>query len=136
MGGDLCHHGGELRPSPHLPIPSSVQFPIAEQLRARFSVCPGGDSFKQLNTKRGRKSDEPFFDPVLASDIPLAIETIQKTQDADVQDDVFFIFAHDTAVKGVIDLFPQYANEWQQKGWKEKTLWTFLEDLVACLPKQ
>ena len=130
MGGDLCHHSAEIRPSPHLPIPAQVSFPLPDVLRSRMSRCPGGDLFQQLNVKRGRKPDEPFFDPVIGSDLRQAIDTIKKTQEADAQDDVLYIFAHDSSVLGAVELFPLPANQWKEKGWREKILWRFLEDLA------
>ncbi|KAI0158507.1 beta-lactamase-like protein [Pestalotiopsis sp. NC0098] len=133
MGGDLCHHGGEMRPTAHDPIPDDVRFPLPDALRARFSVCPGGAQFRQLNTKRGRKEDEPFFETQLAADLGQALDTIQKTQTADVQDNVFFIFAHDTSIGGVVNLFPEPANEWRAKGWREEVHWGFLKDLCPGL---
>jgi glyoxylase-like metal-dependent hydrolase (beta-lactamase superfamily II) len=130
MGGDLCHHGGEIRPSPHLSIPAEVNFPIPDMLRSRMASCPGGALFQQLNVKRGRKPDQPFFEPVIASDHEQALETIKKTQEADAQDDVLFIFAHDSDILGIVDLFPLPANGWKIKGWREKLFWKFLEDLA------
>lgn len=133
MGGDLCHHGGEMRPTSHLPIPPKVEFPLSDALRARFSVCPGGELFEQLNVKRGRKADEPFFDPAIGLDVRQAIQTIKEAQLADAQDNVFFIFAHDNSIFGVVDLFPLTANAWMEKGWREATLWKFLADLMPGL---
>lgn len=133
MGGDLCHHGGALRPSPHLPLPSDAA------LRAQGAVvCPGGELdtgevLGRLNVKRGRKAGEPFFEPVIGHDIPLAIHTIREAQEADAQEDVFFVFAHDRSIRGVVDLFPKTANAWKEKGWREKTLWRFLGELGGAV---
>lgn len=136
MGGDLCHHAGELRPTKHTPIPDIVQFPLTDQLRARMSTCPGGDAFRKLNIKRGRKQDEPFFDTQLATDVAQALDTVKKTQTADVQDNIFFIFAHDIWIRGVVDVFPSSANDWKQKGWREETRWAFLSDLSTAATSQ
>lgn len=133
MGGDLCHHGGEMRPSPPDPIPDRVQFPLPDVLRGRLAGCPGGEAFRQLNVRRGRRADEPFFDTSLAEDVRVAAETIRKSQEADVQDDVFFLFAHDTTAREVVDFFPLPANDWKSKGWREKTHWGFLADLTAAV---
>ncbi|PCH06477.1 Hypothetical protein PENO1_001160 [Penicillium occitanis (nom. inval.)] len=130
MGGDVCHHGGEIRPSPYLPIPHQVQFSQSGSLQDNAFL--DGAIFRELNVKRGRKPDETFFDPVLAVDIPRAIQSIKETQEADAQDNVFFVFAHDMRVLDVVDLFPKSANEWKNKGWKEKALWTFLEDFTPA----
>ncbi|KAH8162142.1 hypothetical protein CIB48_g6120 [Xylaria polymorpha] len=132
MGGDVCHHSGEIRPSPHLPIPANVHFPLPDSLRARISVCPGAEQFHAVNHKRGRRADEPFFDPVLAVDIPQAMQSIKDTQLADAQSNVFFIFAHDMEIQGIVDFFPRSANAWNKKGWREKALWKFLADLTLA----
>lgn len=130
MGGDVCHHGGEIRPSPYLPIPDQVHFSQSGSLQE--NAFHDGAKFRELNVKRGRKPDETFFDPVLAVDIPRAIQSIKETQGADAQDNVFFVFAHDMRILDVVDLFPKCANEWKDKGWKEKALWTFFEDFIAA----
>lgn len=139
MGGDLCHHGSEIRPSLHLPLPPTVTIqdylPLPESLQLRASSCPGTDIFQALNRSRNRAADQPFFDPAMGLDVPLAIKTIKNTQEADARDDVFFIFAHDMAIQGVVELFPASANGWKEKGWREKTLWAFLRELVPALEK-
>ncbi|KAK3371974.1 beta-lactamase-like protein [Podospora didyma] len=135
MGGDLCHHGSEIRPSQFLPIPAHVSFPAAVSEayhRSRVTTCPG-DTFAQLNTQRGRRVDQPFFDPLLGENITAMLDTIKGAQAADAQDDVFFIFAHDMGIDGVVDVFPKKANQWKKKGWGEKSLWNFLAELVPAL---
>ncbi|KAI0975574.1 beta-lactamase-like protein [Xylaria arbuscula] len=129
MGGDICHHAGEIRPSPRLPIPVNVQFPLPDR---RIPFCPGAEHFHALNHKRGRRADEPFFDPVLAVDVPQAIQTIKDTQLVDAQSNVLFLFAHDMEINGIVGFFPQAANAWHEKGWKEKALWKFLADLTPA----
>ncbi|KFZ15715.1 hypothetical protein V501_02600 [Pseudogymnoascus sp. VKM F-4519 (FW-2642)] len=125
MGGDLCHHGGELRPSPHRPLPAEINpHPWANM---RPKLCPGG-VLEDLQEKRGRNKDQAFFDVAMGMDIPEAQRTIHKTQEADASDDIFFIFAHEDNVMGVIDTFPKEANNWKEKGWGDQTRWGFLKD--------
>ena len=126
MGGDLGHHGGELRPSMHLPIPDEVNYPSPEGQKL------GGAAFRQLNVKRGRKETETFFDPVVADDIEEAARTIRKAQIPDSQDDVFLVCAHDMGIVGVVDFFPWTANAWREKGWKQRSHWNFLADLATA----
>ncbi|GAB1316386.1 hypothetical protein MFIFM68171_06596 [Madurella fahalii] len=130
MGGDLCHHAAQLRPSPHLPIPPRLDLPLPDALRARWSACPGGAAFEALNVRRGKKPDEPFFGLAMGHDVPLAVETVRKAQAADAREDVFFVFAHDSTIIGVVDMFPATANAWKEKGWREAVLWKFLGDLI------
>lgn len=121
MGGDLVHHSGELRPSPYTPIPDSLPQGV--------STRSGAAWFREMNARRGRKADQPFVEPSLFEDEHLVTQSIQRAQVADAQDNVWFVFAHDTSLFGTVDLFPQSANAWKEKGWKEKVEWKFLEDL-------
>ena len=126
-----------LRPSPDLPLPREVHLHQGSEseynnLRAQRSKCPGA-AFEQLNLKRGRKKDQPFFDPVVTIDLPVALETIKKAQKADADEDVLFVFAHDPDIAGVVDFFPETANKWKKKGWAERVRWKFLSDLVPAL---
>lgn len=118
MGADCAHHGGALRPSPYMPIPP----------------CLGAHKYHALNEARGgRKPDEPFFDPGLFNDLEQAKQTVKHAQVADKQDNVFFAFAHDSTLVGLVDTFPKKANEWKAKGWKEKGRWGFLKDFDGAV---
>jgi hypothetical protein len=137
MGGDLCHHGGELRPSAILPYPREITpHPWHDhgETTRRGQICPGA-LFDKLQLDHGRALEEPLFDPSSALSIPEAIRTIRNTQLFDGDENVFFVSAHDDTLMGVIDLFPRSANAWKVKGWREKTLWAFLRDLEGCVEK-
>lgn len=132
FGGDLCHHGGEIRPSPHLPLPGKVELPDLAGGLGRMT-CPGAD-LEALQVSRGRAADEPFFEPAMGLSIEETIETIKKAQEADADDNVLFIYAHDGAVRRCgVDLYPLKANDWKRKGWREKMLWDFLNDFRNAL---
>ena len=131
LGGDLCHHSGEIRPSPYLRIPEKVHLLGF----AAGPVCPGY-VFESLQTARNRSLDQPFFDPPVAISMPDLKETIKKTQEADAQSNVLFIYAHDKSIRGVVDLFPCKANDWKKKGWKGELLWKFLEDFKDAVSTQ
>ncbi|KAI0543368.1 beta-lactamase-like protein [Xylaria curta] len=134
LGGDTVHHGGEIRPSPYIPLPNEVHFPLPGHILEQVdSVCPTGSQFRDLNVKRGRKPNQPFLDPVLVVDMADAVDSINKAQDADAQSNIFFIFAHDASIQGVVDFFPLSANEWKEKGWKEQHQWRFLADFTPAL---
>jgi hypothetical protein len=117
-----------------MPLPDKLDLSVPEALKGRFATCPGGELFRELNKKRGRREDQPFFDPVGAYEPEVALKTIAETQVADAKSEVFFVFAHDMAILGVVDAFPKPANEWYKKGWREKSLWAFLLDLMPALP--
>lgn len=121
MGGDMVHHGAEMRPSPYTPIPDSPPQGV--------STRRSGAWFREINTRSGRKADQPFVEPSSFEDEQLVTQTIRRAQVADAQDNVWFVFAHDASLFGSVDLFPQQANAWKEKGWKEKVEWKFLGDL-------
>lgn len=136
MGGDLTHHAGELRPSEHVPLPSSVPLSGLPNLISQLqysTACPGA-IFEAIQNSNGRtpESTTPFFEPAMGKDIPLAIETIKKTQTADADENILYIFAHDSKVRGTVDLFPEKANAWKEKGWGEKMRWAFLDDFAVA----
>ncbi|RVX70689.1 hypothetical protein B0A52_05339 [Exophiala mesophila] len=130
MGGDLCHHGGEIRPSPYIPLPDQVRLSAFAHLAG--GVCPGAE-LESLQKSRSRAIDEPFYDPSMGLDIAQAIETIKKTQEADAVDHVLFIYAHDTFIRGKVDMFPKSINDWKSKGLKEKLFWDFLQDFAPAI---
>jgi len=147
MGGDLAHHGGEFRPSPHLPLPSSIvpnPFSLAPKfahtLRAAASSCPG-HLFSELNASRGRKEPgQTFFDvaraaggSAVAHDADEAERTIHKVQVWDVRDDIFVVFAHDETLSTILDLFPRDATHWKEKGWAKQGKWAFLKDFAEAV---
>lgn len=126
MGGDLCHHGGEIRPSKHMHIPSNIATAISDAM----IPCPGAQAYEQLLVNRSGSVDKPFFypSPMIGSTTKETIRTIEKAQEADANNYVWFIYAHDASLLGCVDVFPLPANAWKEKGWREKTLWAFLQD--------
>lgn len=124
MGGDLCHHGGEVRPSPYLPLPD----PLPPSLGTLSAAA-----FTELNIRRGRDPAGPFIDPAIVSNEEKLFETLRQAQIADADPNVWLVIAHDTALfDDEIKLFPETANDWKAKGYKEKTMWKFLEDFVPA----
>lgn len=130
LGGDLTHHGGELRPSKYLSLAAAAAHVCAESEGSRQTAQK---TLEDLQTSRGRQVDQAFFDPALTHDFKQALETIAKTQDADAEENVFFVGAHDDTIRGIVDVFPQKANDWQIQGWREKSLWVFLRDFQEAL---
>ncbi|KAK2748557.1 hypothetical protein FQN57_000692 [Myotisia sp. PD_48] len=125
MGGDLCHYSGEIRPSPYLRLPAEIK---VEDVQAKKTyMCPGSILEKVQTEDRGRKADEPFFDPV-SGDFDECIRTIKSTQEIEAHENVFFISAHDDSILGVVDLFPKSANGWKEAKWRDAVIWAFLKD--------
>lgn len=70
----------------------------------------------------------------MGKDVDQAIRTIEKTQVADADDNVLYLFAHDYAARGVVGFYPEKtANGWKKEGWREKLLWGFVEDFEGGL---
>lgn len=137
MGGDLCHHGGELRPSPHRPLPDPLtrdHYPVPASL---LPLCPGAALFGRLNASRGRRArDEALVDPADTNeDLAATVRTIREAQVPDAMDNVFFVFAHDATLLGVVDAFPAPANDWRAKGWADRARWAFLQDFAPAAAK-
>ncbi|OAG34518.1 hypothetical protein AYO21_11340 [Fonsecaea monophora] len=130
LGGDLCHNGGEIRPSEYIPLPGEIHVEIPSHLGT--VICPGAE-LEALNDKRGRGPKQPFFEPSMGLSIEEAIKTITKAQEFDADDNVLFLYAHSGAVRSHAELFPAKANNWKEKGWREKMFWDFLKDFQVAL---
>jgi glyoxylase-like metal-dependent hydrolase (beta-lactamase superfamily II) len=135
MAADACHHGGELRPSAYLPLPETIlPHPLVPDLHeARSKPCPG-DIFEHL-LRDGDRS-KPFYEIArlgpgksVAFDADEAVETVGKVQEADAQEKVLVVMAHDDGLIGTVDFFPKYADTFAEKGWREEVRWKFLKDL-------
>jgi glyoxylase-like metal-dependent hydrolase (beta-lactamase superfamily II) len=129
MGGDACHHGGELRPSPQLPLPDYIVPNPLLLGRTPAPPCPGA-IFEALLTHEGR--DKPFYCPAgpIHHDQEETRRTIEKFQEADRRDDIFVVLAHDEVLLDIVDFFPNTANDFLNKGWVQKSRWLFLRDLA------
>ncbi|KAJ5333863.1 uncharacterized protein N7506_007646 [Penicillium brevicompactum] len=134
LGGDLCHHSGEIRPSSHMPLPADLPAAIP----ATAWPCPGAEIYRKMLLQRNGSADNPFFGPapMVGVDIEETTQTIEKAQDADAESNIWFIYAHDTSLIGTVDLFPLPANDWRKKDWRRRTLWTFLRDFDTAINLQ
>jgi hypothetical protein len=81
-----------------------------------------------LQKERGFELDEPILVPTFGHDIPLALETIEKLQEADFNENVFVLIAHDKFARDLVDHFPHSLNDWKRKGWASSLRWAFLKD--------
>ncbi|KAK3935555.1 metallo-beta-lactamase superfamily protein [Diplogelasinospora grovesii] len=133
MGGDCCHHLGEMRPSAYLPLPDSI-FPNPLEPETAMP-CPGA-LFEHLLRDGDRA--RPFYGQMrpgmILCDPDVADETIEKAQEADGTGSVMVVIAHDSHMLGKIDFFPKYANDFLAQGWVEETRWAFLEDFKDAIP--
>lgn len=140
MGGDICHHVGQFRPSIKHPLPSMVSpNPFNRQ---SLTACPG-EVFEHLLP--GKDSTKPFFTVArpangmkVVHDADAADDSISKLQDMDRLSEVLVVIAHDASLLSVVDFFPKYADNFFEKGWAKDSKWLFLKDFVDAvksLPK-
>ncbi|KAK0185991.1 beta-lactamase-like protein [Armillaria mellea] len=115
LGGDSCHHVGQLRPTAdlhtHFPCPSHVLQSFRDRSITSYTT--------PLLTFPSEQS--------AYADLETARNTITKLGKLDASPDILVIIAHDATIPGVIDEFPGSLNDWKAKGWKEKLTWAFLE---------
>ncbi|KAI0130522.1 beta-lactamase-like protein [Xylariales sp. AK1849] len=135
LGGDLCHNTGQIRPSKHKPFPEQVYFhPSQVSPSSSYSVC-ASSCFEAMQTKRGRAPDQPMFDAFMGHDLVTANLTLRKAHLPDAQENLLFFGAHDDSLLGLVDLFPNTANDWRSKGLKEKVHWAFLKELIPSIER-
>lgn len=132
MGGDICHHVGQFRPSLQHPLPSIISPSPFEG--ESFAVCPG-ELFEHLLPDNDRT--KPFYTVArsengmkAAHDATAAEASISKLQDTDALDEVLVVIAHDKSLLPVLDFFPKYADKFLENGWAKNSKWLFLKDFV------
>ncbi|KAI5365582.1 hypothetical protein J4E82_011376 [Alternaria postmessia] len=124
--GDVYHHASQIRPSATNPVPEHIHVPgiIPDPLSAQL--------FAQIAPSKC--CSVPLLQPgKVNSDLSTAMHTIDAVRNFDDQDNIFLVAAHDHTVSGVIDTFPQSANQWKQKGWKDEAKWLFIKDFQDAL---
>lgn len=139
LGADACHFTGSLRPSPYVPLPETLDS-TAFGLDAIFpSHCPCtlfGDCHpgQSEDSKRttsyytaSKAAGSAYVDPYVAN------QSIGSMKEFDANPDVFVCLAHDPGLFEVLPLLntstKNYINDWQSRGYKEKTRWRFLNEL-------
>jgi len=133
MGGDAAHHGGEFRPTPHLPLPEYIR-PSPFDAPTSRAVCPGV-IFEPIHpstiASSGDYKTTPFYElsPIMNVSLPEAITTVSKMQLFDASPNVFVVFAHDASL---LDILPFYPNGeltgWEKTEHKAMGTWRFLKD--------
>jgi hypothetical protein len=129
FGADACHHPGQLRPSPYLPLPERISTDPSQPISSTREQCTFSTTkFKTLLPQS--KDSEPFYrlNEILHDDIARAEDTLGKLQVFDANDDVLVIIAHDWSLLGLIDLYPLGINQWKEHNWGELARWRFLAD--------
>lgn len=135
MGGDVCHHAGELRPNIYHPLPTCISpHPLKP---SSASPCPG-DIFAYL--LRDGDATKPFYEiartPEGASvmlDADEAERTVTKVQEADAEDRLLVVMAHDESLKDFVQFFPEYLVDVVERDVKVKSRWAFLKDFQGAV---
>ncbi|KAL1640192.1 hypothetical protein SLS58_007143 [Diplodia intermedia] len=140
--GDAAgHHGGELRPSPYLPLPSTLSPSPFSSPRAFAlgSSCPGAVIEARVQAPRGREpaATTPVYRLAVTGMPDFELDVAQGTVDGlaafDGDEEVFVVTAHDAKLREVVAFFPEEANAWRERGWKGVGLWRFLEDFGGAV---
>ncbi|CUA69259.1 hypothetical protein RSOLAG22IIIB_08383 [Rhizoctonia solani] len=127
LGGDICHHSGQLRPTEYLPLPNSIS-PNPFPGKVKGIACPGSIL---LDLHPQHSATEPFYrvsNEGASSDPPEAQKSLNKLIDFDCYDNIFTIIAHDATLLDIVDFFPKTLNDWKEKKYREKGLWKFVAD--------
>ena len=134
MGADSFHHPAALRPSNGVPLPTSISIPGLMP-----SPCPG-ELFEALHPCSWNPSSDatrtPFVqvgDKSPAIDLAAARDTLRKIETFDADPNILVIAAHDWSLKDILEVYPQSANGWMSKGWKESGRWRFLADFQKAV---
>ncbi|KAJ5435851.1 hypothetical protein N7445_006736 [Penicillium cf. griseofulvum] len=148
FAGDTTHHLSELRPHSGSRLPELVHMPGHSCPGAAFhAIHPASDFSRVAEYYRtplrypSRTPDEVPFHTVsqkptgesLSLNLQEARDTIEAVQRLDSDPNVFVVAAHDTSLQGILDFFPSRANDWKEKGLKEKGHWLFLQDFDGAL---
>lgn len=132
MGGDSYHHCAALRPNKYTPLPESIEVPNLNPF-----PCPG-DLFHSFHpcASHGAANSAPFVkigEKSPAIDLEAARDTLRKIEVFDADENILCVSAHDWSLKDVLDYYPQPANDWKAKGWKEKGRWRFLANFQKSI---
>ncbi|KAG8625554.1 hypothetical protein KVT40_005955 [Elsinoe batatas] len=132
LGGDICHNGGVIRPTPLVQMPDTIPGDIP--LLAYPNGCPCS-IFTACHPDPDEARKKPYFEVSRDNaswyeDPEVAHDSVTKLQAFDADENVLVAIAHDEGIGRVCDMFPKgTVNDWQSKGWKQRIRWGFLNAL-------
>jgi glyoxylase-like metal-dependent hydrolase (beta-lactamase superfamily II) len=136
LGGDIAHNPALFPPSAFYPL--TEKFALSDTrsgLKNELSV----DDLLRIHRNWREGPGRALHSPYCTSQGPH--HNVQATQDSidklsaiDAMDNVFTVLAHDGGLLDIVDFFPNPANDWKARGWKEKCRWSFLHDFVLPAP--
>ncbi|KAJ8096389.1 hypothetical protein PM082_011551 [Marasmius tenuissimus] len=130
LGGDTCHHPGQIRPNPHIhksyPCPGHLLEATRKSVSAEHFATPGATEFDLTKRETPLLSVPP--PPSAYADQQVSIKSQRALSVFDAHKDIFVMAAHDLTLVGIVGLFPEKLNDWKEKGWKEQSIWAFLDE--------
>ncbi|KAJ0423030.1 beta-lactamase-like protein [Aspergillus carlsbadensis] len=158
MGGDTCHFAGQFRPTVGRPLPAGAsafafggggagaeytseasrlniqhqtqhqdQVEAQAQAQTPVAACPGSI----METLLGNPTTPLFSMPATNTvDAAEAHTSISKMQVFDAAENVWVVIAHDQALLDIVDFYPARVNDWQRRGYAQKTRWRFWNTLA------
>ncbi|KIX05601.1 uncharacterized protein Z518_06473 [Rhinocladiella mackenziei CBS 650.93] len=129
MGGDCCHHMGQMRPCTRWQLPYDIKLHVSSKSPASSQPGVGWNM-----TSYSRGSDVALLEisdyangESAAINPEEAVNSLRKLMSFD-DERVLVAIAHDKTLHGVVDLFPKPANNWKVEGWADRARWAFLND--------
>ena len=128
MGGDIAHHGGQIRPTRYVPLPDDIKpNPLVRPFEQSEVGCPGA-LFQNIHPNKSRTEPYMLATGFIHDDARGACGSVEGLLEFDAQENIFTIVAHDKTLADVVDFYPKPANDWKRLGWKEQSRWRFLRD--------
>jgi hypothetical protein len=125
MGGDICHHIGQLRPTKYLPFPEHIS---PNPFKPQGIACPGSIL---LDIHPHQSATETFFKVAEGGyydSAPESQRTLGKLEEFDGHPNILTVIAHDPTLLDIIDFYPKSLNDWYARGYKQRGMWQFVRD--------
>jgi len=157
MGADSFHHASQLRPNDLNPLPDSIPTQL-ESFSQYNGFCPGhifdvihpshpcrkndipSHYIRDIDANHNSAKTTPYFTIAsssdgksLAVDLTAGKDTIKGLSRFDADENILVVAAHDRSHFNILQYFPKLANDWKDKGWKEKGRWRFLDDMKKAV---
>lgn len=141
LGGDICHFPGTFRPSIDVPLPDLIPSLVLDKDSLFPDPCPCS-IFTDMHPRQPSNCDDPrkspyyrlSTDPTSAYVNPeVASRSVQSLVAFDTCPRVLICLAHDETVLKTLPTLNNNPeddlNEWEQRGYKAKVRWGWLNDL-------
>ncbi|KAJ7191273.1 beta-lactamase-like protein [Mycena pura] len=134
LGGDTFHHAGEARPRPAFQQAFPCPAHLLEEANSGQSIST--DFFWSPKSSLGSFDIPSRAQQLLSiSDLPdrftadpvEAQVSLEKVATFDADPDIFVLIAHDLSIVGSLPYFPESLDAWKENGWKEETVWNFVD---------